>query len=215
MPKITNKNYKRFFDDGIITTLTEDNIRAALGNVQGKHIREGRALLLILYYTGARPNEVLNLRGKDIIKEDNYIVVKMPGSKRGKARSIYLPYRIVLAREIHKYSIGVFPDMFLFYNFRSDCKRYITWKSKGEIKGNNYIEVSHKLRYHFNKWFEGVIDGSIPPYFLRHNRFSKFAEKGISMEQIRITKGSKSMSSVDPYVHLSTKTAKEIARKLD
>ena len=131
----------------------------------------------------------------------------MPGSKGGKARSIYLPYRMELARIIYQYSTGVFPDMFLFFNYRSDCKRY--------IKDRDYVEVSHKLRYHFNKWFEGVIEGSIPPYFLRHNRFSKLAERGVSMEQIRITKGSKSMASVDPYVHLSTKTAKEIARKVD
>ncbi len=213
MPKITNKNYRRFFDEGIITTLTEDNIRTALGNVHGKHSREGKALILILYYTGARPNEVLNLRGKDVVKDDNYIVIRMKGSKGGLPRPIYLPYKNELVREIHKYSIGVFPDMLLFYNFRSENQRYITWKlQSGEIRGKEYIESTHKLRYHFKKWFESVIDGSITPYFLRHNKFSTLAEKGVSMGDIMNLKGAKTLASVKPYTHMSTKAAKALAK---
>jgi len=204
MPEITNKNYRQFLDDGIITTLTENNIRAALHNVQGKHSREGKALLITLYYTGARPNEVLNLRSRDIVKEGSYIVIRMSGSKGGKPRPIYTPYKKELARVVYQYSMGVFPDMYLFFNYRSNCKRY--------INGKEYTEITHKLRYHFGKWFEGVIDGGIPPYFLRHNKFSKLAESGVSMEDIKNLKGAKSIASVGAYTHMSTKSAKSLAK---
>ncbi len=204
MPKITNKNYRQFLDDGIITTLTENNIRAALHNVKGKHSREGKALLITLYYTGARPNEVLNLRGKDVIKEGSYIVIRMPGSKGGLPRPVYTPYKKELARVVYLYSMGVFPDMYLFFNYRSNCKRY--------IKGKEYTEITHKLRYYFGKWFKGVIDGGIPPYFLRHNKFSKLAESGVSIENIKNLKGSKSIASVGSYTHMSTKSAKSLAK---
>ncbi len=204
MPKITNKNYRQFLDEGIITILTERNIRAALNNITGRYTREGRALLVTLYYTGARPNEVLNLRGKDISKQDSYIVIKMPGSKGGLPRPIYLPYKKELARIIYDYSMGVFPDMFLFYNYRSDCKRL--------IKGREYTEVTHKLRYYFVKWFDGVIEGSITPYFLRHSKFSTLAEKGVAMGDIKNLKGARTMASVQAYTHMSTKSAKALAK---
>ncbi len=207
MPKITNKRYRQFLDEGIITPLTEQNIRAALNNIKGKYAREGKALLITLYYTGARPNEVLNLTGKDVLKEDSYIVIKMPRSKLGLPRPIYLPYRKELARIVYNYSMGVFPDMFLFFNYRSSCKRI--------VKGKEYSELAHNIRYHFRKWFKGVIDGGITPYFLRHSRFSNLSLKGVDLKEIQQLKGGKTMASVHPYIHLSTKSAKAIAKKLD
>ena len=203
---VTNKNYRQFLDHSIIDTISEDQIKIALNNVTGKHTREGRALLITLYYTGARPNEVLNLKGKDVSKQESYIVFKMPGSKGGKTRPIYIPYRRELIRTVYNYSMGVFPDMYLFYNFRSKYTRY-----KNGVESN---EVSNNLRYYFKKWFTGVIEGSIPPYFLRHNRFSNMAERGVSMEEILFYKGGLSMACVNKYVHLSTKTAKNIAKKI-
>lgn len=204
MPKITNKRYRQFLDDGIIDLLTENNIRAASHNIKGKYSREGKALLITMYYTGARPNEVLNLRGRDIFKEDSYIVIKMSGSKGGKPRPIYIPYRKELARIVYNYSMGVFPDMFLFLNYRSNHKKH--------IKGKEYTELSHNIRYHFSRWFKGVIDGGVTPYFLRHNKFSKLAQSGVSMEDIKNLKGAKRIASVDPYCHMSTKSAKSLAK---
>lgn len=207
MPTITNKNYKLFFKEGIITPITEDHIKAALANIDGKYSREGRALLITMYYTGARPNEVLNLKGKDIVKEDSYIVFKMPASKGGLPRPVYLPYRKELAREAYQYATGVYQEMFLFYHYRGN---YVRYKDGKEIK-----EITSNLRYYFKRWFTSVIDGSISPYYLRHNRFSKMSIKGASMEEIMKTKGAKTMASVNPYIHMSTKSAKRIARFID
>ena len=133
--------------------------------------------MITLFQTGARPNEVLNLKGKDIFKQDSYIIIKMPGSKGGLNRSIFLKSTNGLTKELYNFSRGVFSEMFLFYHYRSNCKRL--------IKGREYTEITCNLRYHFKRWFTGVIDGSIPPYFLRHNKFSTLAEKGVSMHNIQ------------------------------
>ena len=101
--------------------------------------------------------------------------------------------------------------MYCFFHYRDNYVRL-----KDDKKGNerSRLECTNKLRWYFKKWF-AFVPGGITPYFLRHNRFSKLSEKGASLEEIRQIKGSKSFNSVFPYLHLSAKTAKSIAKKID
>lgn len=212
--RIKNKHYRQFLDTGEIELITEDNLKAALNNitkVRGHSIQESRALLIALYYTGARPVEVLNIRGKDINKQGRYVTIVVKGFKRGLPRTVYLPYKNPLVQEVLNLSLQTYPDLFIFYRFRSKTHR--TRQTKKGIVG--YVEVSNKLQYHVNKWFKGVLPDSIPPYYLRHNRFSKLAAAGASLEQLRLLKGSRTFSSITPYVHLSSAEAKKLARKIE
>jgi len=211
MARIKNKNYRKFLDQGIIETINEDTIKQALNNIKGKRKKEGRALLITLYYTGARPNEILRLKTESINKDKSYLVIKMPASKNGLPRSIYLQLKKPLIKELYNFCQSIPPNMYLFYNYRSKYTR--TRKTKKGI--TQYTEIADSLRYHFNKWFEGIIPESIPPYFLRHNRFSKLSEAGLDMQDIRILKGAKTYNSVMPYLHMSTKSAKKIAKKME
>lgn len=212
MGKITNKAYRQFLDEGIIETLGESDIKKALSNIKGKNVKEGRALLIALYYTGARPNEVLDIKSKDVQKKKSYVLIKVKGSKRGLPRTIYLQYRRPLVKEFYKYACSIFPGMYLFHNFIGHYERtYIN--KEGEIKTR--IDTTDKLRYHVKKWFQGVVKGSITPYFLRHNRFSKLAEKDVRLQDIRMLKGSRTTDSIKYYLHLSSRSAKKIARKMD
>ena len=206
---VTNKNYREFLDKGVIKTLGERDIIKALRNVTGKYKFEGRALLITLYYTGARPVEVLNLTPKDIRKEDSYLIIEIPASKGGKARPFYLQYEKELVKELYIYASRLFEGMFLFYHFKGNYRR--VYKTKiGNIKER--ISETDKLRYYFKKWFKGVIEGGIPPYFLRHNRFSKSSLAGMTDREIKQLKGS---GSIDFYTHLSARTAKSLAKKID
>jgi len=207
---VKNKHYRQFLDSGNIETLSEEDIIKALDNIKGNHVKEARSLLITLYYTGARPVEVLNLKAKDIGKDKSYILVKMITAKRGMTRIVYLPYRKGLVKELYKYARGCYPDMLMFYHFRSKHVRFR--KIRGEIK--KYESITDSLRWHFKKWFNGVTDDPIPPYFLRHNRFTKLAEAGATAEEIRLIKGAKKMDSVTPYLHYSSATGKKIARKM-
>lgn len=210
--KITNKHYRQFLDKGIIEPINQEQILRALANIKGKRTREGRALLIAMYYSGARPNEVLRLKAKDIRKEDSYVLMRMQGSKGGLPRTIYLRYSKPLVKELYNYASGLFEEMLIFNNFRSNHVREVINK-KGEVK--EYIEIADKLRYYFKKWFANVLEGSIPPYFLRHSRFSMLSESGITMQEIRMLKGSKTMQSVEPYIHMSSRAAKKIAKKMN
>ena len=85
--KITNKNYRGFIDTGLINIISVDMITQAMDNIKGNNMAMGRALLITLYYTGARPAEVLELKTGDLIQEGNYLVIKLIGKKICGAQS--------------------------------------------------------------------------------------------------------------------------------
>lgn len=212
MPKITNKNYRQFLDDGVINLLTPDQIKQALANVKGRFVLEGRALICAGYLTGARPIEYLSLKGNDIRKDKSYYVVQLTGSKGGKPRPVYMQNKNFFARILYKFAMGVFPEAYIFNNYRGHYPKQVKVTLKdGTVKYIEYIEITSKLRYHFSKWF-AHLEGSISPYFLRHNRFSSLSNKGVNDENLMQLKGSKTIQSIQSYKHLSTKAAKDLAR---
>lgn len=212
MTKINNPNYKRFMEVNEIKFIEKEHMARALDNVKGRHRLMGRCLLIMAYYTGARPSEYLRLQAKDINRESNYIAVKMPASKGGRRRIIRIPLKRAFVKEMWDYIVSQFPETYIFYKYTNKyIVKYVN--RKGEIKEN--VSISDKLRYHFNKWFDGVIEGSIPPYYLRHNRISKFAEKGFSLMDLMLLKGSQNTESIKPYIHMSKHKSIKLARGMD
>lgn len=211
MPKITNPNYQKFLKDGIIDPITEEQLHHALQNIKGQNHKEGRALLITLYYTGCRPAEAIQLKGEHIDKENNYITIKIPGGiKKSLPRTIYLAYKHPAVKELYAYAKGRFPGMYLFHNYKN---RYIrTIRKHG--KEITRIETTDKIRYHIKKWFTGIVPGSITTYFLRHNRFSKLAIAGADDRDLRQLKGSRTYESITPYIHMTAKSSKKIAKKI-
>jgi site-specific recombinase XerD len=209
--RIKNKRYRKFLDEGIIQTLKQEQVIQILQNIKSRNILQARALFLILYFTGARPNEVLRLQAKDITLEKPHLLIKLQGSKKGLPRTVYLPYSNALVQDIYKYSNSTFSEVLLFHNYISQYIRTVKTK-KGIIQRK---ELSTKLYYYIQKWTRGVLEEELTPYFLRHNRFSKLSENGITMEQLRMMKGSRTLDSVTPYLHLSTEISKKISKKIN
>lgn len=213
--KIKNPNYRKFLDQGLIDTINEDHIKQALDNItglRGKHIKECRSFVIELYYTGARPGEVLKTKGKLITKEGSYIKVAIvEPTKNGLPRTIYLPYKKPLVKELYNYAITIYPDLDLYPHLKSNTQRFR--KTKKGLK--EFTEDTNKLRYHFTKWFKNVLPESISPYFLRHNRFSKLSEAGLSDQDLKMIKGSRTYQSIEPYRHMSTHSAKKAAKKME
>lgn len=216
--KITNPEYRKFLEEGIINIIPPEDLKRVLAGVKDKHIEEARSLIITLYLTGCRPIEALSIRAKDITAEKKYVLIKLPTMKRGVARTIYLERKNELAAELLIYANKVYPDAFIFFHFRSATRRpSVTARLKsGQLKTYNkvYADISNKLRYHFYKWFTVLFVKGIPPYVLRHNRFSQLAGAGATMEELRQIKGSKSFDSIMPYLHLSVEKAKKTAKKI-
>lgn len=215
--KIKNKNYRKFLDNGVIDLVTLDQLEAALNNVKGvrgQYIKEGRALLIALYWTGARPVEILLMKAKDIQlheKHKTLVSLHLKTAKRGNERKILIPKQRKFMKELYTYSKSIFPEMFMFKHYENRYVRHYT-DSRGNSK--QHIDTTDKIRYYVSKWFTGVIEDSITPYFLRHSRFSSMSEYGADPIEIKHYKGSKKMSGVEPYLHLSSKRMVKTARRV-
>lgn len=216
--RIKNKRYRDFLAGKFIQTIGIEEMEQVMQNIGGKNKQGGRALVTILYYTGARPTEVLNLKGENIKKAGDSILIHFETLKHGKPRTLSLPLDKPYIEQTWEYIQKVYPKLYLFRNFRSEYKREVKLKDRKDSEGNiiegevkEYPEVAAKLRYYFEKWFVGL---EVCPYLLRHNRFSIMSERGASNEDIKEFKGAKSIQSVDPYVHLSKRRAKSFEKYL-
>lgn len=208
MPKIFNQRYKDFLEKNTIRTINNQEFETMIKQIKHKNQKQATALISILYYTGARPSEVLRLTA-GMIKKDGarWLLISMPATKNGLPRPITLKYALPQVKQIYQYSKGLPENMYLFKNFASNKIRKTTYKtSTGEIKTKEYIETAAKIYYYSIKWF-GLL-----PYFLRHNRFSKMMEEGATSDDIKFIKGAKSMESVTPYQHMSARTSKNISK---
>lgn len=208
MVKITNKNYRKFLDEGIIKTIDEETIKKAINNTKGNYRKAIRSIIILLYYTGARPVEALEVKSKHITTEGNYITIKLEGRKGGLPRTVYLK-KNPLTKELLEHAKSTHPEALLYYQLKNNYQR-TTKTKRNETKTRT--ETTNKLYYHIKKSFKEIIN--ISPYYLRHNRFSKLSEEGVSLEQIQQLKGSRTTESIRPYLHMSTEKAKKTAKKI-
>lgn len=204
---VKNKHYKDFLEGHFIEILTEEHIKRVLNNIDHKYKDEARALIIAMYYTGARPVEILNLKGQDVKKAGPGMEIYIRTAKRGKPRTITLSFhKRELVKELYKYASCAFPDAFVFFHFRT--KHYKQYRTKAGIKTR--LSITEGLYNWFKKWFKDVMD--ITPYYLRHNRLSQLAEAGATMQELQYFKGSRSPSGVYPYVHGSRQQSKRLSR---
>lgn len=234
MPKIKNEHYKKFLSGDLIKIVTREDIEKVLDNLKDLRVRgcdyklgdQARALVFISWATGARPCEIADMTAGDVTREGSYIKVKLRGAKGAFSRIVTLPLSDPLVKEFYQYTKGMPPIMYLFWFFRSKYNREKT-KAKIKIRGENgeikeivkeyqkpYPRSADKMTYYFKRWFSEIFPGGVPPYYLRHNRFSSLAEKGKSLEEIRMLKGAKTYDSVVVYTHVSTEMAKKMAKDL-
>lgn len=203
--KVKNINYRKFLDQNMIQFLTTDQIDAALNRTTGRYKEQAKSLILVLYYTGGRPIEVLNLQAKSFHKDGQYLKINMPSSKRGLPRMLSFPMKWGYVKIIYNYVKNMPDELMVFFKYRCNSKRTIVRKDGRTIER---IRTSDRLLYYFKKWFIDI-EGNITPYFMRHNRISRNIAKGMSLEDARKYKGSKTISGVMPYAHFTEKQSEK------
>jgi len=216
VPKITNKKYKEFLETGLIDLISKEDFEEMLKKIDHKNIEQARILLILLYFTGRRPSELLNLKANDFEKEGSYLKIKMPTKKQGTGSIVYLPLvRITYVKELWDYISKLPPELWILWEFRGKSEKKIKiLLDDGSIHIQKYKDTSYKIRYWVKKWSK-KIGKEVTPYFFRHSRLSKMAMKGANVQELKYFKGAKSLSSVEPYLHLSQKKAKKMANMLD
>lgn len=210
MPVIKDSAYKRFFKQGLIQPVEKAEFESYLAKVKHpRYQKQARVLFILIYYTGKRPAEIIELQAGNIEKDRTHVKILFPTKKGGRANLMYYPLNEHF-KEVLDYSQSLFPNTFIGYGFKASphsTKTIVKWKDKqGLPHSKRYYRSNRQLWYWFKKWF------GITPYFFRHNRFSDMAKRGASLQEIAHAKGAADVSSVQPYLHLSKLQAKKMVK---
>lgn len=217
--RVVNEKYRAFLRGELMATIPRDEFDKVLTTIKHRQLKQARALCILLWMTGKRPNEILNITAGDISKANTFIKINIKGSKGGYSTPTLLPLKDKLVEEVWNLSKDKFPDQYLFWAFRSKSKKKGAVKKirKKQTDGSyqwiqktytkEYNNLANRLHYWFSKWFK------VPAYYFRHNRLTLAAAK-LDVNQLMLLKGAKTMESVRPYLHYSEKTSKKIAGEL-
>lgn len=217
-PKIVNESYREFIDKGTIHIMPPEEFHRKLDTVKFGELafkrHEWLNYLLLLYWSGRRPAEILKLKGKDFSIKGHFICVMFETLKKGRTTMFYFNFKKVPdIKKVFDWAKLRHLELLLFQSLISAHKKTVKWKIKkldenGQptAKMKIYAQPSANITFYVKKFF------GVPPYFFRHNRFSDMVMKGATAEEIKHVKGAKDIRSVYAYIHLSAKGAKEAAK---
>lgn len=167
----------------------EKNKKVALRN---------RAMLELLFATGLRITELLNLKIDQIDKEGKIFVM----GKGKKQRFVYLTPRAL--KHLNKYlEIREDTSDYLFLPYRG-----LNFKNKDKRISTNYLQAKIKR-------YRELLDINVPlsAHSLRHGFATYLAESGASPAAIQILLGHESLDTTTRYVHASDKYAQKMHKK--
>jgi integrase len=151
---------------------------------------EQKVLVVIEYFTGARPAEVVNLEKSNFTLVEGDLRVQLPTKKHGFPR--LLPFDIQTTPFIK--------DVLLPYldKLPAPSSRLFSFKTTTRVKQIVY-ETSQ---------------GKLAPYAYRHNRLTRLGLAGASVYELTAFKGASDPKSVAPYLFLSPKALENMKNKI-
>lgn len=154
-------------------------------------------IIRLLYATGVRVSELVNIRLKDIDVSDRTIRILGKGSKE----------RVVV--------FGV--------NTQSDLKRYLSdGRRQLDIKGNDYLFLNKDGNRLSSRYVRKIIDDivvkasikmHISPHMLRHTFATEMLNNGADLVSVKDLLGHESLNTTSIYTHLSDDKIREIYDK--
>lgn len=170
--------------------------------------REDRLIILILFYTGVRINELLQLKTDCVKETDIYIddevkrikIIKVIG-KGGKEREI--PLLDEVANELEEY-IKYVKEQDYFK------KKY----KKEEVYEVKLFKKSYKTIWRRIKAVGDKIDIYVHPHMLRHSFATQLRKRGEQLDTIKDLLGHKSIATTQRYAKILKLTLVEAIEKL-
>lgn len=173
------------------TVISKEDILAIIDNTNNiKH----RCIVELLYGSGLRRNELLNLKITDV--DSKRMLIRVQGGKGRKDRLTLL-------------SKSALKDLRVYYR---------------EWKPRNYLFEGRKAsRYGAESVLNIVkkaaararIPQTVTPHVLRHSFATHLLESGVDLRQIQVLLGHGSSKTTEIYTHVATNTFKEIKNPLD
>ena len=171
--------------------ISKEEILSIIDNTNNiKH----RCLVQLLYGSGLRRSELLNLKLKDI--DSIRMLVRVEGSKGNKDRLTLLSKTAL--NDLRKYYIKYEPKIYLF-----EGKKGIKYSGASVLKVVKTAAEKARIRT------------TVTPHVLRHSFATHLLESGTDLRQIQVLLGHGSSKTTEIYTHVATNTFKSIKNPLD
>lgn len=169
--------------------LTKDEVRSLLNNAETK---KSKLILSLLYSSGLRVSEIVNLKFDDINFTEN--VGRVKKGKGSKDRMFTLSH-------------GLSDDLQAYIKKKKDYQ-YLFSKDK-PLTTRNIQKIVKNLRLKAN------INKKVTPHTLRHSFATHLLESGVDIRKIQVLLGHSSLNTTQIYAHVSTEELKKIQNPLD
>lgn len=179
-------------DKSIPQILTINEVDRVLNNTNNiKH----KALLSVLYYSGIRNSELLNLKIENINGDDFEIHIQL--GKGSKDRIIPVPEETINLLRVYFKTYK--PKVYLF---------------NGQIKGSKY--TSQSLQKVVKRAVRRArILKTITPHSFRHSRATHLISNGVDVKTLKEFLGHNSIKTTEAYLHISKASMKLTINKAD
>ncbi|MGI5827312.1 MAG: tyrosine-type recombinase/integrase [Patescibacteria group bacterium] len=160
--------------------------------------KRNRAILEVLFSTGLRISELINLKIKDIDKEGRIFVL----GKGKKERFVYLTPR---AQE----------HLEAYLSTRTDDSDYTFVPYRGQNAADRQKKLSAVYVQEMIKSYRELLNINFPisPHSLRHGFATYLAEAGANPAAIQVLLGHESLETTTRYVHASDNYARQAQKK--
>jgi integrase/recombinase XerD len=190
-PKVEKSLPKVLSIDEVISILNVANASKKLG-------LRNQALLELIYGSGLRVSELLDIKMEDIHLNQGYIMVKGKGDKE---RMVPISDLSVVA--LRNYIVKSREDLL------NDSKTtYLFLNQKGErLSRQGFFKLLKKLAS------DASVKTDCSPHTLRHSFATHLLENGMDLRTLQSLLGHEDISTTQIYTHISQKRIKEIYKE--
>lgn len=154
-----------------------------------------RVILSLLWFSGARPSEIIGLQRKNVdwgIDESgaDFFSIKLETKKLGKAEGFVVVDRVLVSSRPMGTEANVFVESIISWCMRLEMDDYV-------IVGGRSTRWLNKVMHRLSKTVGHVWS----VYHFRHSVFSHMARCGAQATDLMHWKGASNISSVARYVH--------------
>ena len=181
----------------IISYFSEDEVRIMINYLNNSKDLKKLTMICVLYETGARVSEFINIKLNDLNLSDNASITLY--GKGNKTRVV--PISEELVKLINKYLKEIYINYVDDYLFYSNYKKQYERTSINKIIHNFIIILKDKYPTNFN--------GSYSPHSFRHTKATHLYNNGTPLLYIKDFLGHSTISSTEIYATLDSKKQRE------
>jgi site-specific recombinase XerD len=171
--------------------LSKEDVLKIIANTNNlKH----KCIASLLYSSGIRRNELINLKLTDIDSKRMLILIEAAKGKKDR----YTILSHTLLKDLREYYKQWKPEKYIFEGLYG--KQYSV-QSVGQIVKNAAIKAGIQI--------------TVTPHMLRHSFATHLLEDGVDIRQIQVLLGHSSTKTTEIYTHVATTTFNKITNPLD